>query len=151
MTEEEARARLEQARRAHRDLVGRRALEIEGARKAVLERYRVAEEDCLVAVSDGEKALNDVLDQRPAHEWEGRRVFRMRARGRSWERLLPQRIEGVVETVRSDAKFADNLSRYSCPSVGAVIVRLLKKDGSPGLKFEPFGTWLKWELADDQQ
>lgn len=41
----------------------------------------------------------------------------------------------VLEVVTRESKFADNLSRYSRPKVGEIILRVNKKNGEPGLRF----------------
>lgn len=45
---------------------------------------------------------------------------------------------GIFEIVSFDSKFPENLSEYSRPKVGSYIVRLLKKDGTPSLKFDKY-------------
>lgn len=66
------------------------------------------------------------------HAWAGKKVTRIKKTGRPWNRKC-ETLFGVVETVTSKSEFPENLRR---PRVGDTIVRLLKKDGTPGLKFE---------------
>lgn len=40
-----------------------------------------------------------------------------------------------LDVVTRESKFADNLSSYSRPGVGSLILRVNKKNGEPGLKF----------------
>lgn len=104
------------------------------------------------AWNDAEQALREATDAATAdHEWEGRRVFRMvRPRGVNFymRSNVPEvREEGVVETVRQTSEFAGNLSSYSRPKIGDVIVRSLKKDGSPALKFDKLDSRKPWSLV----
>lgn len=104
------------------------------------------------AASIARIAAEDAL---PAHEWEGRKVSRT---GKIYRRfgggiVGEKRFEGIVETVRSTSVFAANV-RYNIPPAGSVIVRMLKKDGSPGLSFEGFSDWNgapRWTLAEVAQ
>lgn len=98
-------------------------------------------------------ALRAVEDQTPKHPWEGRKVYRLEdtARSRLSRTKVPQykRIDGVVETVTSATVFPGNTAYYNKPRRGSIIVRLLKGDGTPGVKFERFHhNHAKWELAD---
>ena len=121
------------------------------ARQRAEKAYRLAhdyEGACkrLIAACRARIAAEDAT---PDHEWEGRRVFVMENAGPHWNRSQ-KRVEGVVETVRSNTVFASNSSGWRKPAIGEPIVRMLKKDGSPALKFESFyRTWGgKWALCD---
>ena len=76
------------------------------------------------------------------HKWEGRRVARtLEKRGR-WGGAPSFEVQtGIVETVTSATAFAANLGSYRRPEIGAVIVRQLKKDGTPGKDFRMFVDW----------
>jgi hypothetical protein len=65
--------------------------------------------------------------------------------GRGAKRLTGKR--GVFEVRMPDTQFAGNISSYRLPAIGQVFIRLLKKDGTPGLGFQvsqfgKFGNWL---------
>ena len=111
-------------------------------------------------------ALNDALRERtreriaaedvsPDHPWTGKRVFTMRRpRGMGWRTHYgdPVRIEGIVETYRSTTAMPSNTTSYRLPRIGEGFVRLLKADGSSGLKFERLdGNWKLAEEADEQR
>lgn len=119
----------------------------EGVRAQYAERMLVLAK----AVQDAEAALLNVKNSSPDHEWEGRKVYKMVPRGTRYMPLDPERVEGIIETVRIGARFANNLAHYSRPGIGAVIVRHLKKDGKPGLKFSMTfdGSLRGWLLAED--
>lgn len=93
----------------------------------------------------------DVDATEAAHPWTGKKVEREEitySRG-NWTRCETGRktLVGIVETVTSRTEFAANESRYGRPGIGAPIVRLLKKDGSPGLKYERLHS--NWKLVQD--
>jgi len=87
------------------------------------------------------------------HEWEGRKVTRDEVKySRSWRGGEKSRtpVFGIVETATSQTQSPANC-RYSVPRVGLPIVRLLKKDGTPGLKFETLARYEhqeQWKLAE---
>lgn len=62
------------------------------------------------------------------------------------QKQIPTGKFGVLEVVTSDTVFASNLT-WRKPGIGDYIVRCLKKDGSPSLKFERFRKW-QWKPAD---
>lgn len=110
------------------------AHDIDGARQRLREaiRKRIASEDAL-----------------PDHPWEGARVFRIEAVG--WGGRQKKRVEGIVETVRSTTEFAGNIGDWRKPEIGKAIVRSLKKDGTPGVKFKNLNShWggLEWQLCE---
>lgn len=56
-------------------------------------------------------------------------------------------IYGIFEVVTSTTEFANNLGKWSRPSIGRGIVRLLKKDGTPSKRID---TWLSnWTPIDE--
>jgi hypothetical protein len=119
------------------------------AKAAYLEAHGYAE-----SVADGIAATAARIaaeDTLPAHEWEGRFVTRTKTSGPSYNRRT-ETFRGIVETVRSDTVFAGNVGRWRQPDIGTAIVRHLKKDGSPALKFEKLeDTWgVPWKLEDGQ-
>lgn len=140
-TVQEIRAELAEARTAVSLHVG------ETKRLIQIERDRIEAHRRPVAVTLSAKlsALNQELrdaEDRDAranrHEWDGKKVYReekIYGRYGSGVKLI-ERIEGIVETVTRDTEFAENLGSWRRPALGAPIVRLLKKDGTPGKKFE---------------
>lgn len=153
MNVEQARNAEMEADTAYRRIESLRAEAIEAARQRVIDEWR----ERLSAASDVRRearmARIAAEDAQPDHEWEGRRVFRMEPQGRSYQRLPDKRIEGIVETYRSTSDVPMSTPSYRLPAIGEAIVRLLKKDGTPGAKFEKLdrGCWSsKWQLVEDQ-
>jgi predicted DCC family thiol-disulfide oxidoreductase YuxK len=86
----------------------------------------------------------------PDHAWEGRRVYRM-VQLRFGIHAPWSRTEGIVETVRKDTKFPANLTAYRIPELGAVIVRLVRRDGGLGIRFFPFADSRNpWSAVDQE-
>ncbi len=92
-----------------------------------------------------EKELNSLKVMDSSKMWyaPGTVVERWKNIGRSngvnWVRTGQK---GIVEIYEQGSPMPDNIGRYSYPEIGNIIVRLLKKDGSPGLKFERISS--KW-------
>lgn len=103
------------------------------------------------ALGEANRALRQAENAATAdHEWTGRRVYRIEEHfsgGWSRKKIGETRIEGIVETYRHGVTLGRG-HRGWC-GVGEPIVRLLKKDGTPGLKTEnldrTFGG--EWKLA----
>lgn len=49
--------------------------------------------------------------------------------------------KGVIQIFRAGDWYPTNLSEYSAPEVGSVVVRELKKDGTPGLVVKKLAGW----------
>lgn len=121
-----------EAREAAREVEERRASELSAVRQA-----RTAVQRDLLAAKD----------RLPDHEWTGKRVYKMMSRGGF--RREPVRVDGIVETVRSTTVWPDNISRYRMIAIGKPLVRLLKADGKPGVKFEEMnGEHHGWKLVE---
>lgn len=113
---------------------------------AVRERYREALSDAKSEAVKAEWALKKAESAAaPEHEWEGKRVKRISVR-RSFHRSTPGEPEyGIVRTCRIDTEFPENMT-WRKPRVGDAFVRLLKKDGSEGVRIASLpgygiGTW----------
>lgn len=48
---------------------------------------------------------------------------------------IPTGLTGVVEVCTHESKFGSNVGSYSQPSIGKLFVRVLKKDGTPSMRF----------------
>jgi hypothetical protein len=121
--------------------------EIAQASVAVRKRH----EAVLVAAQQGRSAARIALtaaqDAGPEHEWTGQRVTKLVPNWKYGRLQSTETLTGIVETVRSTTEFAGNLPLYGRPRIGDPIVRLLKKDGTPGLKFERLhGNYHGWKL-----
>jgi hypothetical protein len=147
--------RLNQAQQAERDaasalakLRGRERQEIAEATAAIHERYREEANELARRSVEASQHLRRVADECPDHPWTGKKVFQVVPRLSRYARRLEgeDRVEGTVETWRSDTPRPGNLSRWYTPNVGQPIVRLHKKDGTPGLKFERLHDG--WKLAE---
>lgn len=65
----------------------------------------------------------------------GGRVVEWKSKYRFSTEYVPSGVTGIVEICTHDSKFGYNVSSYSQPGIGKLFVRLLKKDGTPSLKF----------------
>lgn len=100
------------------------------------------------AVNAARSARVEVQGRTPAHEWTGQRVVSKVPRGSGWRPDYVDRF-GVVEMVQVETVLPGNTSSWRRPEIGSPIVRILKKDGSPGLAFETIGRGYSWKLAGD--
>jgi hypothetical protein len=87
-------------------------------------------------------------DKTPDHPWTGKRVFRIKQKWNSstWRHEPPVREDGIVEMRRSTTRFPGNIR--SLPLMGTPFVRLLKKDGTPALRFEEMHSRSGWQLVE---
>ena len=110
------------------------AAAVAAAKAAVNARYNDHLRAASAAVSAAQQALDDHIDATASHPWDGKRVYRVEpVRNRYTGRQVgEERLDGIVEVVRQSSQFPDN-KRYGLPRLGEVIVRKLKKDGSPSL------------------
>lgn len=153
MTEQELKAAADKARdefnaiKSERDAAFREAKrEVENRIVAeYAERYKAARDAKYAA----ENTLREHINATASHEWEGRKVVRTSERYKSvWATRTTTVVEyGVVEVARSNTQFPANLRAWGLPKLGKPFVRLLKKDGKLGLKFESFTD--DWQLAED--
>jgi hypothetical protein len=96
-----------------------------------IERERVLHNRLMAAQR---KAISDAA----MHPREGERVWRMEdvyiGEG-PWRRVCgkQKRVEGVIEVRRDDTVFASNIGDWLKPDLGTAFVRVIKKDGTPGL------------------
>lgn len=94
-----------------------------------------------------EAAIEKQATSQP-HEFEGKKMVRSTyVRGRYLSRLVETPIYGIFETVTSKSVFAANTPSWRKPDVGSHIVRLIKKDGQPGIKWEVFNERSDWVVA----
>jgi hypothetical protein len=146
-TIEQARAAIQAARQAMKVAEAGRAAAVSAVRDewqpAIFAAER-AEREAVAALAAAESAAA------PDHEWTGKRVFRVEdimAGGWSRTKVGEKRYEGIVETYRPGVALGRG---HYCYTFGEPIVRLLKKDGTPGAKTEglkrSFGG--DWQLVD---
>lgn len=131
-------AALDAASDALSDLKAAMREEINAATNAINAAYADRLKSARVKVAEAERAHIAAKDATPDHPWTGKRVFKMaRPRGSSiWDRRPDVRVDGVVETWRSDSVRPANISSWRAPDIGVPIVREIKKDGKPSAKFE---------------
>lgn len=150
----DAESALQKAKMAYLKLKHERDEEAYDAkRKAEAKVHKEFKED-LSKLSDAfyqaKKVYRDLKDSHVSHPWEGKIVT---AKRRLIRYHQEEDVRGIVEVVRSNTEFAQNIGRYSQPSVGTVIIRAIKKDGTPSLKFHDkyyFGRDLgDWELVEE--
>jgi hypothetical protein len=80
----------------------------------------------------------------PDHEWEGRTVERVAVTHDRWSHRETSRttIRGIVYTAKPGVDCGPGHNSWRKPAPGTAMVRLLKKDGKPGLKSEEMrGRW----------
>lgn len=137
------------------DIVKRFEAEVEAAKATIRLRYEPEVSAIDKAIAEAERHLTEVKEQSPRHEWDGRKVER---KEKIYQRFSSRddRVEtvyGIVETRTRETKFADNAPSYRLPEMGEAFVRLLKKDGKPGMKFEPmthgFDRNVRWSLSEE--
>jgi hypothetical protein len=146
-TIEQARAAIQAARQAMKVAEAGRAAAVSAVRDewqpAIFAAER-AEREAVAALAAAESAAA------PDHEWTGKRVFRVEdimGRGGRPQKVGEKRYEGVVEVYRPGAALGRG---HYCYTIGTPIVRLLKKDGTPGAKTENLERSFndQWQLVD---
>jgi len=125
--------------------------EIRAATDAIQAKHAGALRDANLVYSQAKRALTAAKDATPDHPWTGKRVFREETIRHRWSTTVARvdRFEGIVETFRSTTSTPANMSAWGRPEIGTPIVRLLKKDGSPGVKFEIMREHKAWKLVDE--
>ena len=105
--------------------------------------------ESLREVSDAKCALQQHIDATASHEWEGKRVVRVEQLYGNHSRIPYKTVVeyGFVEVRRSGTVFPDN-AKYRMPAMGEPFVRLEKKDGMIGMRFERFNS--AWKLAEGE-
>lgn len=146
------RAELESANAAVRALEAERREKERAAVSAVQAEYSERMAAASKRRADAERAMRNHIDATASHPWDGKRVFKMESEPtRGWQEPGPKtvRVDGIVEVVRQSSKFPDNMN-WSRPSLGHVIVRKVRKDGSASLQtHRAWGDIMKeWTLAE---
>ncbi len=98
----------------------------------------------LLAIAEAENGKVNLVNypSGPVFEWGHSRHYY----GRGNKRLTGRR--GIFEVCTPETEFARNVCSYRRPKPGEVFIRVLKKDGTPGLAFETsrwdgkFSNWL---------
>lgn len=131
---ETLRDEAEERRREHARKVDSEAREAARAAEAAVRAKHKEETDRLTAErADAYRAWLTRMDAEASHPFEGRKVTRVKPGWRS-----KGEVEfGVVE-VRKSATELGEAASYRIPALGSAFIRLLKKDGSPGLRFERY-------------
>lgn len=140
-------AKVREARDAQKALESQINKEARAAADAVRASYREQLSALHRTTGDAERALRDHINATASHEWEGKKVFRMADKSSRWASkpcMVP--VYGVVEVRRSDTAFPAG-QRHGLPELGQAFVRLLKADGTPGLKLD---SW-HWRVTDGWQ
>lgn len=66
-------------------------------------------------------------------------------RPKSWHMQLQKTGKlGVFECINKDSKHPSNLRYYSRARIGSFVVRILKKDGGPGLMYDMYRSYCGW-------
>jgi hypothetical protein len=134
---ETLKARLGEANKAVVDIERDQRAAIDAAKAKVLAEFSAPLQAARMERAVAEKAKRDYIEANASHPWDGKKVFRIRKRRiRPYSReMVEYREEGFVEVVRTTSQFPENLSSYSMPELGSIIVRKVKKDGSPAKAF----------------
>lgn len=104
---------------------------------------REAETAYLAAV---ESAALDKLKSYPSgivEEWDFERYLYLRGKEKR-----PTGRRGIYEICTRATQFPDNTGTYRRPDVGEVFIRILRKNGTPGIKFEK-ATYSDWRPVAD--
>jgi hypothetical protein len=102
-------------------------------KNAVIDKYSDARYEILRKQGAAKQALQDAETAAVVpHKYEGEKVFQQLPH-RSWEHPKDP-IFGVIQTYTPDMPLPDNMAGYMKPRIGETVVRLLKKNGEPGLK-----------------
>lgn len=153
MTEvEKAKAFLNDAITARKALEGEIRSEVEKVKASFYSRSVAAER----AVGEAEQQLRVAQNEAVTpHEWEGKTVTRREYEMKRWASGRTGKytdFTGVVFTYRN----GDQLGRGQWGNVGQAHVRLIKKDGTPGLKTERLASMdyhsapeCRWHLIED--
>jgi len=159
MSKERTRLRslLDAAVKSERALENERDEKISQTRGKIIEEYRTLLNEKRHAVKDARTALFKYIDENVSHPHEGQIVVRERTLYHRWSSKVRgvEKTYGIVETVRTNCDMPSNLAQYSRPKVGDVIIRALKKDNSPSIKFhdkfnagsQNYKDLPNWELA----
>ncbi|PYJ10785.1 MAG: hypothetical protein DMF06_05110 [Verrucomicrobia bacterium] len=143
----ELRAASSAAHKAQKDAETARDREIYEAKQRIVEAHASNIYALQKAKWEADEALRQYQSETASHPWEGKRV------NHKWKssggRVSPP-VAGVVEVRRVGTEFPGNTAKWRIPDMGKPFVRMLKKDGSPSLKFEAFGTGDNWVLAEGE-
>jgi len=134
--EEAVQAAEEAVRAIEREI----SAEIDAACAAIRAKHKATLDAACRARSQAVEAKNAAaISEGAASPLVGKKVRREvnRWRGPIWSSRRETVEEfGIVEVFTRESRMAEKLSRYGRPQLGTLIVRILKKDGTPGLKFE---------------
>ena len=127
---------LDAAERALRVAEYARSEAVRRARDAAHAEHEPHIADCRAAIEAAQAALNEHLEQTTSHPWDGKIVYKdVRHLAPFSSKTYITRERGMVEVVRSASQFPASM-KYNRPRVGDVIIRAIKKDGTPSLKVE---------------
>lgn len=135
----QAKAALDAAKAAEAALNQERDAEIRAAKEAIEAKYRERLAAAVEVKQQAFKALRAAEADRAranAHEWEGKTVERAIY---VWDRMYRNCTQrgterGVVFTYTGFEEYPETMSKWGAPKVGETWVRLLKKNGKPGIR-----------------
>ena len=135
MTIEEMEKAVRESKDKLRAVKKQRDDELDAAQREINARWQPALDEAARQVNLAERHLREAVSATATHPWEGKRVV-----GHKWVTSgfsgRHETAYGIVEVRRVDTLFADNLASYKRPAIGEAFVRLLKKDGTPGMKID---------------
>ncbi len=119
------------------------------ARRRVNEEFREHLNAASSARFAAQKALDDAkIAERSADQRVGKEMILITYRFSNYGRKrIREETRGIVEVMTPETVLPENL-RYGRPINGELIVRLLKKDGTPGIKIGTLHSG--WKTLDEQ-
>lgn len=144
-----AQAAVDEAEIAHRVLDQKFRDERNEAMEAVRVKHAPALSAANKAIIAAQAALAEAKEATEPHPWTGKKVYQMQSTGRYSSNT--KRVEGVVEMRTRATAFPESV-RWGKPEIGTPFVRLLKADGTAGLRFERLGNShrLLWKLVEGE-
>lgn len=144
---EALRNELEHARKNWELFDSRVEAEARAAADAVRAKYKDEREQLAAARDAAATALTEAREQ-ITHPWRGKRVFQIKRIYPYFGRKFTEvRVEGIVEIFTRQTVLPKNQGNWMF-SFGDPIVRLLKKDGTPGKNIERLHR--SWALVEEE-
>ncbi|MBA4086667.1 MAG: hypothetical protein C0491_02545 [Novosphingobium sp.] len=155
MSKEQLKQVLDAATKAADAILAERDNLIREARDRITAEYADRLGAARAARQEASDAYREAISNEANHPWDGKRVYKLVHIKDRWSSkiLETKRVEGLVEVVRLSSQFPANLTTWTRPKLGSVVVRKIKKDGTPSLQLEQGyhlnGLSPAWKLVDD--
>lgn len=155
MSKEQLKQVLDAATKAADAILAERDNLIREARDRITAEYADRLRSARAARQEASDAYRETISNEASHPWDGKRVYKVVPVYNKWSSKVTEhkRVEGLVEVVRLTSQFPANLSSWTRPKLGSVVVRKIKKDGTPSLQLEQGyhvnGLSQEWKLIED--